>query len=53
MKKLKDILTKHLSISSPLALMALVFASVAANSACCFIYHQPEKPDHLKKLRRY
>lgn len=35
-----------------IASAAKTFAAIGANSACCFIYHQPEKPD-LRKLRKY
>ena len=52
MKKNKKSVSYHLKVSNVLACLALVFASVAANTVCCCIYHQPEKPD-LKSLRRY
>jgi cyclic lactone autoinducer peptide len=28
------------------------FAAIGANSVCCFILHQPEKPE-LSKLRKF
>lgn len=35
-----------------IATFALVCSIVGANSRCCYIFHQPEKPD-MRKLRRY
>ncbi|MBQ3514391.1 MAG: cyclic lactone autoinducer peptide [Lachnospiraceae bacterium] len=42
----------HAKVSYIIALFALVFSYVGANSKCCYIFHQPEKPD-LSKLRKY
>ena len=36
-----------------LLLSSFVFALFNANSACAFIYHQPELPDKVKKLRKF
>lgn len=35
-----------------LAKAAMVFGKAAANSTCCYIYHQPKMPEGLKKLRK-
>lgn len=50
--KQKASVTRGSKTSKAVASLALAFASAGANSACCFIYHQPEKPD-LKKIRKY
>ena len=50
MKKLK--LFNGSGIATLIASIALAFSFVGANTYCCFIYHQPEKPD-LKKLRKF
>lgn len=52
MKKIKDIMLHHRNVSGTLASMALTFAVVGANTCCCCLYHQPDKPD-LKALRRF
>ncbi|MCI9298372.1 MAG: cyclic lactone autoinducer peptide [Lachnospiraceae bacterium] len=33
--------------------MALMVATVAANSRCAYIFHDPAKPDSLKRLRKF
>lgn len=52
MKKLKEFITRHMKASNALACMALAFAVIAANSPCCCVYHQPDKPN-LKSLRKF
>ena len=42
-----------LLISKGIALCSFVFALFNVNSACAFIYHQPELPDKVKKLRKF
>lgn len=32
---------------------ALTSAYAGANSSCAFIFHDPEKPEALKKLKRF
>lgn len=32
---------------------ALISAHAGANSACTFIYHDPKKPEALKKLKKF
>lgn len=32
--------------------IAMASAHAGANSACAFIFHDPEKPEALKKLRK-
>lgn len=33
--------------------VALTSAYAGANSACAFIFHNPEKPEALKKLKKF
>lgn len=35
-----------------MATLALAFVNIGANSACMFLFHQPEKPD-LKNFRKF
>lgn len=35
-----------------MAKVALTFGKVAANSTCCYIYHQPKMPESLKRFRK-
>lgn len=42
---------KCIKIAKILAGFAIVFSSIAANTRCYFIYHQPEMPDQLNKLK--
>ncbi|WP_378961082.1 cyclic lactone autoinducer peptide [Mediterraneibacter gnavus] len=53
MKKIKNLISKNISIANGLASIALVFSVFAANSKCMCIYHDPEKPEELKKLRKF
>lgn len=39
-------------IASFMAVFALVFVNMGANATCCWLFHQPEKPD-LKKFRKF
>lgn len=32
---------------------ALISAHAGANSACTYIYHDPKKPESLKKLKKF
>lgn len=32
---------------------AIISAHAGANSACTFIYHDPRKPEALKKLKKF
>lgn len=34
-----------------LANVALKFGKMSADSACCYIYHQPKMPEALKKMK--
>ena len=52
MKKFKEFITRHMKASNTLACMAFAFAVIAANSPCCCVYHQPDKPN-LKNLRKF
>lgn len=52
MKQLERENQKHTMLSNSMAKFALTFSKIGANSKCCWLYHQPEKPD-LKKLRKF
>lgn len=52
MKQLKKEETNHTVLSDTMAKFALTFSKIGANSKCCWLFHQPEKPD-LKKLRKF
>ena len=52
MKQSKKETVKQTILSDTIANIALTFSKIGANSKCCCIYHQPEKPD-LKKLRKF
>ncbi len=51
MKKFVD--KQFIKFGSHLASLALVFAAIAANTACCYWVHQPEFPIEMKKLRKF
>lgn len=51
-KSLRYFLRRNLKMVNIISSMALFFSIIAANSLCCAIYHQPEKPD-MKKMRRF
>lgn len=46
----KNVITK-LGFSL-LSLSALISAYAGANMACSYIYHDPQKPEALKKLKK-
>lgn len=50
--KIKRLL-KNLSVSGLLASFALCMTTLAANSECFFVFHQPELPEDLKKYRKF
>ena len=52
MKKIRNFLNKNIGVAKGLASLALVFSVFAANSRCMCIYHDAEKPEELKKLRK-
>ena len=41
-----------LTILKLLGALALYSAFIGANSSCVFCYHNPEKPEALKKLKK-
>lgn len=49
MKYTKPSVQKHVNI---MASVAMGFSKMAANSRCVCIYHQPEMPKSLAKLRK-
>ena len=49
--RLKEFL-KKVSAPGMLAALALCMTTVAANSECVFVFHQPEVPEDLKKYRK-
>lgn len=46
-------LFKKVSVSGMLAVFALCMTTLAANSECFYIFHQPEFPEDLKKYRKF
>jgi len=42
-----------ISLGKVVAACSFAFALINANSVCMFIYHQPEVPNKVKKLRRF
>lgn len=46
-------LLKKISASSVLAAFALTMTTMTANSACFFVFHQPELPENIKKYRKF
>jgi len=42
-----------ISLGKVVATCSFVFALINANSVCALIYHQPELPDRVKKLRKF
>ena len=35
-----------------LAYLSLKLGKMSADSACCYIYHQPKMPEALKKMKK-
>lgn len=52
MKKEKQGLSSKMELPNVIAKCAFAFSVVGANSKCCYIFHQPEKPD-MRKLRKF
>lgn len=52
MKKFKEFVLHHMKAPNILACLALAFAFIGANTLCCCVYHQPDKPN-LKSLRKF
>ena len=52
MKKAKQCTLKFKS-ASVLAALAVMFVNMALDSACMCLYHQPEMPDVMKKMKRF
>ena len=50
--KLKELL-KKVSMSGMLAAFALCMTTLAANSECFYVFHQPEFPEDLKIYRKF
>lgn len=44
---------KENKLAGVLMIVAERFGKIAANSACCYIYHQPKIPDAVKKLKKF
>lgn len=49
----KRLFTKHHFALQTLSCMALVVATMSANSRCAYIFHNPKKPDSLQQLRKF
>ncbi len=55
MTKMKKNFKRKMNVimESTLATFAVTMSTIAANSCCVFIYHQPKTPETLKKLRKF
>lgn len=52
MRKFFNSLSKsHFALNS-LCCLSLITATLAANSRCAYIFHNPEKPSALNKLKK-
>lgn len=36
-----------------LAIVSLKLGKMSADSACCYIFHQPQMPEALKRMKKY
>lgn len=50
--KMKNFL-KKLTAAGVLNSLAFVLVAMSANSACCWVYHQPEFPDAANKFKKH
>lgn len=53
-QKLERRFTNEVKKNQPakiLAAASMKMGKMSANSACCYIYHQPKMPDALKKMK--
>lgn len=46
-------LIKKIMCAGVLNSLALMVVSMSANSACCWVYHQPEFPDAANKFKKH
>ena len=46
-------ISKHSAALKALGSVALLSATVGANSKCVFCFHDPQKPEALKKLKKF
>lgn len=53
MNKNKTIFKTKLFSLQTLSSLAFAVAIVAANSRCAYIYHNPDKPDELQRLKKF
>lgn len=53
MKKNKTIFKTKLFSLQTLSGLAYIAATVAANSRCAYIYHNPHKPEELQRLKKF
>mgnify|MGYP000280472096 CR=1 FL=1 len=44
---------KFTNVTTILGYFSMIFASAIANGRCCAIFHEPQKPEDLSKLRRF
>ncbi|MBO5072231.1 MAG: cyclic lactone autoinducer peptide [Eubacterium sp.] len=50
--KMKNYLKKIVG-AGVLNCLALMVVSMSANSACCWVYHQPEFPETANKFKKH
>ena len=48
--KSKNVMNKP---AKALAYVSLKLGKISADSACCYIYHQPKMPEALKRMKKY
>ena len=53
MKSFKTLLSKKNLVLQSLCSLAIVSATMASNSRCAYIFHNPKKPDSLKQLSKF
>lgn len=53
MKTIKKFFQTNSFAFQALSCLALTVATLAANSRCAYIYHNPKKPSELQQLKRF
>jgi cyclic lactone autoinducer peptide len=53
MKKIRNFTKRHLGVANLMACMAFAVSSISANTLCVFIFHQPELPAEVRKLKNF
>lgn len=53
MKTIKKLFQTNAATFQALSCLALTVATLAANSRCAYIYHDPKKPSELDRLKKF